>query len=166
MAASALSVAIAAPSVFKSFETRVCEMEYSCRFSCVQVLASRLLLFGLADVLWITLAVAAVPTLAGIDALRVLLYACTPFFCSCAACFYAARRLPGNSLVASVAPAMSVLAALWLLSTAFPLWYEGASLAVWVAALMASMALAALEASRLMRCVSGGLSPRLSKAAL
>ena len=89
MAASALSVAIAAPSVFKSFETRVCEMEYSCRFSCVQVLASRLLLFGLADVLWITLAVAAVPTLAGIDALRVLLYACTPFFCSCAACFYA-----------------------------------------------------------------------------
>ena len=66
MAASALSVAIAAPSVFKSFETRVCEMEYSCRFSCVQVLASRLLLFGLADVLWITLSVAAVPTLAGI----------------------------------------------------------------------------------------------------
>lgn len=63
------------------------------RFSCVQVLASRLLLFGLADVLWITLAVAAVPTLAGIDALRVLLYACTPFFCSCATCFYAARRL-------------------------------------------------------------------------
>ena len=124
------------------------------------------MLFGLADVLWITLVVAAVPTLAGIDALRALLYACTPFFCSCAACFYAARRLPGNSLVASVAPAMSVLAALWLLSTAFPLWYEGASLAVWVAALMASMALAALEASRLMRCVSGGLSPRLSKAAL
>ena len=157
---------IAAPSVFKSFETRVCEMEYSCRFSCVQVLASRLLLFGLADVLWITLAVATVPTLAGIDALRVLLYACTPFFCSCATCFYAARRLPGNSLVASVAPAMSVLAALWLLSATFPLWYEGASLAVWVAALMASMALAALEASRLMRCVSGGLSPHLSKAAL
>ena len=124
------------------------------------------MLFGLADVLWITLAVAAVPALAGIDALRVLLYACTPFFCSCAACFYAARRLPGSSLVVSVAPAMSVLAALWLLSAAFPLWYEGASLAVWVAALMASMALAALEASRLMCCVSGGLSPRPSKAAL
>lgn len=165
MGASVLSVAIGAPSVFKSFETGVSELEYSCRFNCVQVLASRLVLFGLADVLWITLAVAVVPGLSGVDAMRVFLYASTPFFCACAISFFVARRTRGSSGAVGIVPAVVVVVALWLANAAFPAWYANLSLATWTVAFIASTALAAFEMRRLVRDVSAGLAPRAGQGA-
>ena len=83
-----LTVAIAIPSVFKSFESRTSELELACKFNCAQVLAARLIIFGLADVLWFSIIIAVMPSFAGSDPFSVFLYASTPFFLFCALCFY------------------------------------------------------------------------------
>ena len=57
-----LTVVIAIPSAFKSFESKTAELELACRFNSAQVLASRLIIFGLADVLWFSIIIAAMPS--------------------------------------------------------------------------------------------------------
>ena len=62
-----LTVVIAIPSAFKSFESKTAELELACRFNSAQVLASRLIIFGLADVLWFSIIIAAMPSFATSD---------------------------------------------------------------------------------------------------
>lgn len=164
MSAAVLSVAIGIPSVFKSFESHVSELEYSCRFNCMQVLASRLVLFGLADVLWITIAVATLPSLAGVDAMRIFLYASTPFFGFCAFCFYIARITRGKSSAACFASAIVIILALWGSNALFSHWYANMSMLTWTIALILAIALAAYEVRRLIAQVAIGLVPRAPSA--
>lgn len=166
MAAAILSVAIAIPTACKSFECKVSELEYSCMHNCMQVLASRLILFGLADVFWVTASVIAIPTLTGIDAMRIFLYAATPFFCFCAVCLYAARVTRGNSTVACLTSAVIAVLALWGVSMVFPHWYTELSLLMWAIALVIAVALAVYEGRRLMAQVTSGLVAKTANYAL
>lgn len=162
MTAAVLSVAIAMPSVFKSFESNVAELEASCHHNSAQVLVSRLILFGLGDVLWMTLAVWLVPAMAGGDPFRVFLYAATPFFAFCALGFYLSRITGGRCVKACFAAAACVIAVMWGSNELFPLWYSGASMVVWSVALLAALALAAYEAHKLLAHVTIDSASRLA----
>ncbi len=154
MAAAVLSVALAVPSVFRSFEDNVAELEASCRYDSAQVLISRFVLFGLADVLWMSLAAWIVPTLTDGDPFRVFLYAATPFFAFCAICFYLSRLTRGHCAKACTVAACCVMAALWVAKSMLPHWYSEASMLVWSSALMVSLVLAVYEARRLIAQVA------------
>lgn len=149
MTSAILSVALAIPSVFKSFENDVSELEASCRHDSAQVLVCRLALFGFADVLWMSATVLIVPTLAGSDPFRVFLYAATPFFAFCAICFYLSRRTHGRCVKACATAVSCVVIVLWVANSVLPHWYFQVSMIVWVIALMVSLALAIYEARRL-----------------
>ncbi len=157
MSAAVLSVAIAVPPVFKSFDFHVDELEYACRHNCMQVLCSRLLLFGLADVLWLSAVVALAPSFAGSDPFRIFLYACTPYFASCAAVFHVARLRRRGVALACVVAALAIVAAIWGAGIAFPRWYADVSVLAWTAALACAVALAAYEARRLVVQVASGM---------
>lgn len=160
MAAAVLSVAFAVPSVFKSFEHDVAELEASCRHDSTQVLASRLVLFGLADVLWMSAAVWLVPALAGEEPFRIFLYAATPFFAFCAICFHLSRMTRGRCAKACAVAAACAIAALWGSGAVAPHWYAEASMAVWTLALVAALVLAIHEARRLvLQVTQDGASP-------
>lgn len=61
---AALTVLVGMPDVLRSRESNVMELEYACRFDSCQVLAARLIVLGLSDVVVLTFAVLAVPALA------------------------------------------------------------------------------------------------------
>ena len=162
MTAAVLSVAIAIPSVFKSFEDNVAEIEASCHHDSAQVLVSRLILFGLGDVLWMTLAVWLVPSIAGGDPFRIFLYAATPFFAFCALSFHLSRITGGRCVKACAIAAVCVIAVIWGSNELFPLWYSNASLVVWSIALLAAVMLAGYEAHRLMAHLASDGTSRLT----
>lgn len=165
MATAVVSVAIATPSMFKSFETNVAELEASCPRNSEQVLVSRLVLFGIADVLWMSLAVCLVPAIAGGDPFRIFLYAATPFFAFCALSFYVSRVTNGRGSRACIAAAACVVAAIWWSGEVFPHWYSDASVVVWSVALIAALALAAYEMHKLIAQVASNSVPRLAHSA-
>ena len=144
-----LTVAIAIPSVFKSFESRTSELELACRFNCAQVLAARLIIFGLADVLWFSIIIAVMPSFAGSDPFSVFLYASTPFFLFCALCFYLARVANKHVTRATIAAVAILIIVLWQSIGLFPYWYSSLSWVTWVGALIFAIALAAFELRRL-----------------
>ena len=154
MTAAVLSVAIAIPSVFKSSESNVAELEASCHHKSAQVLVSRFILFGLGDVLWMTLVVWLVPAIAGGDPFKVFLYAATPFFAFCSLSFYLSRITNGRCVKACFAATACVIATIWGSNELFPLWYANASLVVWSLALLAALMLAAYEAHKLVSHVA------------
>lgn len=156
MTAAVLSVAMAVPSVFKSFESDVAELEAACLHDSAQVLVCRLVLFGLADVLWMSIAAWLVPALAGGDPLRMFVYAATPFFAFCALCLHLSRRTRGRCTQACAAAAACVAASLWAANSVFPHWYGQASMVVWSLALAVSLGLAVCEARRLVSQVGAG----------
>ncbi|NHM15214.1 hypothetical protein GMI69_00795 [Eggerthellaceae bacterium zg-887] len=166
MITAVLSVAIAMPPVLKSFENNVAELEASCCHNSAQVLVSRLVLFGLADVLWMSVAVCLVPTIVGGDPFNVFLYAATPFFAFCAICFYLARVTHGRGVKACMAAAICAVAAIWASGTLIPHWYADVSLAVWLLALLAALALSAVEAKRLVSQVTQGSTPHMAHPAV
>lgn len=144
-----LTVAIAIPSVFKSFESRTSELELACKFNCAQVLAARLIIFGLADVLWLSIIIAVMPSFAGSDPFSVFLYASTPFFLFCALCFYLARVANKHVTRATIAVVAISIIVLWQSIGLFPYWYSSLSWTTWVGALIFAIALAAFELRRL-----------------
>lgn len=154
MTAAVLSVALAVPSVFESFENNVLELEASCRHNSAQVLICRLILFGLADVLWISIASGIIPTLIDSDPFSVFLYAATPFFASCALCFYLSRKARSHCVKACAVSACCVVTVLWAAHTVFPHWYAETSITVWFVALTIAVALAIYEAHRLISQIS------------
>lgn len=158
-----LTVAIAIPSVFKSFESRTSELELACRFNCAQVLAARLIIFGLADVLWFSIIIAVMPSFMGSDPFSVFLYASTPFFLFCALCFYLARVANKHVTRATLAAVVILIIVLWQSIGVFPYWYSSLSWVTWVAALIFAIALAAFELCRLIGDASFVVVARFSK---
>ncbi len=140
--------------MFRSFEANVAELEASCPHDSTRVLAARLVLFGLADVLWMSMAACLIPTIAGGEPFRVFLYAATPFFAFCAICFRLSRAMHGRCAKACAVAAACVIAAIWGVSAIIPRWYAEASMAVWTLALIAAVAIAVGEARRLLALVA------------
>lgn len=159
MTFAVLTVAIAVPSVFRSLESKTSELELSCRFNCAQVLASRLIIFGLADVLWFSLIIAVMPSFAKSDPFSIFLYATTPFFLFCSLCFYLARVMNEHVVKATIAAAVIILIVLWQLIGLLPYWYSELSWATWIGALAFAVALAAFELHRLIGDMSFVVGP-------
>ena len=157
-----LTVAIAIPSAFKSFESKTTELELACRFNSTQVLASRLIIFGLADVLWFSIVIAVMPSFAGSDPFSAFLYASTPFFLFCALCFYLARVANKHVTRATIAAVAISIIVLWQSIGMFPYWYSSLSWATWVGALIFAIALAAFELRRLIGDASFTIAPSCS----
>lgn len=162
MTCAVLSVAMAIPSVFKSFESNVAEIEASCHHDSTQVLSSRLILFGLGDVLWMTFAALLLPSIAGGDPFRIFLYAATPFFAFCALSFYLSRITNGRCAKVCAVAAICVIAIIWGSGELFPLWYSNASMVVWSIALLAAVILAAYEMHKLVNHLASGSTSRLA----
>lgn len=158
MISAVLSVAIAIPSVFKSFECNVAELEASCRQNATQVVLSRLILFGLADILWLSVAIVLVPPLAGSDPFRVFLYATTPFFASCVLCFHISRITYGRCVKPCIVAVSCCVLTMWGVNEIFPCWYADLSTGVWTCALVAAVILAVYEARRLLEQVTSGIA--------
>ena len=116
---------------------------------CAQVLAARLIIFGLADVLWFSIIIAVMPSFAGSDPFSVFLYASTPFFLFCALCFYLARVANKHVTRATIAAVAISIIVLWQSIGLFPYWYISLSWTTWVGALIFAIALAAFELRRL-----------------
>lgn len=154
-----LTVAIAIPSVFKSFESRTSELELACRFNCAQVLAARLIIFGLADVLWFSVVIAVMPSFAGSDPFSVFLYASTPFFLFCALCFYLARIANKHVTRVTIVAATISIVVLWQSIGMFPYWYSNLSWVTWMAALLFAIVLAVFELRRLIGDMSFVIVP-------
>lgn len=154
-----LTVAIAIPSAFKSFESKSTELELACRFNSAQVLASRLIIFGLTDVLWFSIVIAFMPSFAASDPFSIFLYASTPFFLFCALCFYLARIVSKYMTKATVAAAAVLVIVLWQSIGLFPHWYNELSWVTWMIALAFSIALAAFELRRLIGDMSFAIAP-------
>lgn len=152
-----LSILICIPEVLKSFDTGVAELEFANRFNCAQVLASRMALFGLADIMWLSYATIAVPALSGCDALQMILFACIPFFLSCGGCFWIVRIRPQNMVSSCTLLVVLLIAAACLAWAVNPHWYEFISSTVWVGLLVISIGFAVYEVMRTMRDVAAGL---------
>ena len=154
---AALTVLVGMPDVLRSRESNVMELEYACRFDSCQVLAARLIVLGLSDVVVLTFAVLAVPALAGTDPLLVFLHACAPFFLTAAGSLRIATRaregvtarcLVFGTLVATLA----VMA--W---QAAPRLYAASAAGLWAVLFALALVAAALETKAYLSSVAAGL---------
>lgn len=152
-----LSVLICMPEVFKSFEENVAELEFASKFNCVQVLTARMALFGMSDIVWLSVAIFVVPTLSGCDAFQIMLFSCIPFFLSCGGCFWIVRVRPQNMVASCTLLIVLLIAANCLAWVFSPYWHGLISSAVWAGLLILSIAFAAYEISRVLRDASTGL---------
>lgn len=152
------TVALDVPELFRSYETGIAELEYSCRFNFTQVLSVRMMLLGIADVVWLSIAIALVPALTGCDPLSVFFYACVPFFVACGGCFMIARKYPMNASVACLLFSVAIFVIAWATQQLIPGFYAGLSYAAWSVILAIALGFAIYEITRAFREVAQGLN--------
>ena len=167
-ALSAATVLVGVPTLHASKLNGVAELEYSCQNNAASVMVARLIVLGCSSALTVALMVGAVASSLDIGALSVALYACPPFFCSCAGSLAVLRRAaPSSAAVLCWAWAAACCAVLMALASMWPDMYDGASLASWIAAATAALAWLVREIAMTFRVVSAGLdafSPHMAKA--
>ena len=164
---SAAAVLVGVPTLHASKLNGVAELEYSCQNNAASVMVARLIVLGCSSALTVALMVGAVASSLDIGALSVALYACPPFFCSCAGSLAVLRRAaPSSAAVLCWAWAAACCAVLMALASMWPDMYDGASLASWIAAATAALAWLVREIAMTFRVVSAGLdafSPHMAK---
>lgn len=159
-----LTVLVGMPDVLRSREDGVAELEYACRFDCRQVLAARLIVLGLSDVVVLTAAVLAVPVLAGSDPMLVFLHACAPYFATAAGCLWIAGRAQEGATARCLAFGSVVAVAAMAAWQMVPDAYAASSAGVWAALFALSLGAAAYEMRAYFDVVRSGLD-HLSPAA-
>lgn len=159
-----LTVLVGMPDVLRSREDGVAELEYACRFDCRQVLAARLIVLGLSDVVVLTAAVLAVPALAGSDPMLVFLHACAPYFATAAGCLWIAGRAQEGATARCLAFGSVVAVAAMAAWQIVPDAYAASSAGVWAALFAFSLGAAVYETRACFDVVRSGLD-HLSPAA-
>lgn len=155
---SAASVLVCVPPLFSSSQHGVIELECACRYNAARVLAARLIVLGCSCALAVALMVAGTSVATGIGALSVTLWACPPYFCSCAGTLAILRRArTPHAVVSSIAWIAVICSALLAISIAFPGIYGPAALAIWGLAAAAALAWLVREALLALRSAAGGL---------
>lgn len=164
---SAMCVLIGVPTVHASKLNRVAELEYACPRNAASVLVARLIVLGCSSSLAVALMVGATAPAVEASAFDVALWACPPFFLSCAGSLMALRKAsPVTASMLCVAWTATCSVALLALAGAVPDLYAHASLASWAAAAAAALAWLAREVVMTLRAAHEGLdafSPHLAR---
>lgn len=164
---SAMCVLVGVPTMHASKLHRVAELEYACPRNAASVLVARLIVLGCSSALVVALMVGATAPAVDASAFEVALWACPPFFLSCAGSLMALRKAsPSTAPTLCVALAVACSVALLALAGAVPDLYAHASLASWASAAAVALAWLAREVAITMRAVREGLdafSPHLAR---
>jgi hypothetical protein len=164
---SAMCVLIGVPTVHASKLNRVAELEYACPRNAASVLVARLIVLGCSSALAVALMVGATAPAVEASAFDVALWACPPFFLSCAGSLMALRKAsPTTAPMLCVAMAVACSVALMALASTVPDLYAHASIASWASAAVAALAWLVREVVMTMLAANTGLdafSPHLAR---
>lgn len=164
---SAVCVLVGVPAVHASKLHRVVELEYACAHDTASVLVARLIVLGCSSALAVALMVGATAPAVEASAFDVALWACPPFFLSCAGSLMALRKAsPATAPMLCVALAVACSLALLALASTVPDLYAHASIASWASAAAAALAWLVREVVMTMRAANTGLdafSPHLAR---
>ena len=154
---SASSVLVGVPTVQASKRHGMAELEYSCRNNIASILLARLIILGCSSSL-VAAMVAVTARALELSAFTVALWACPPFFCTCAGSLAMLRKAPPSSASALCA-VWSVACSIVLVALAafLPGMYEDASLAIWGCAAVAALVWLAREVALTFRTALAGL---------
>lgn len=164
---SAMCVLVGVPTVHASKLHRVAELEYACPRNAASVLVARLIVLGCSSALVVALMVGATAPAVEASAFDVALWACPPFFLSCAGSLMALRKAtPDTAPMLCVALTVTCSAALLVLASTVPNLYAQASLASWGSAAAIALAWLVREVAMTLRAAREGLdafSPHLAR---
>lgn len=164
---SAMCVLVGVPTVQASKLHRVAELEYACAHNVASVMVARLIVLGCSSALAVAFMVGATAPAVEASAFAVTLWACPPFFLSCAGSLMALRKAPpATASMLCVALTVACSAALLALSSTVPDLYAHASLAFWASAAIAALAWLMREIAMTLRVAGTGLdafSPYLAR---
>jgi len=155
---SAMMVLVGVPTVHASKLHGMAELEYSCLHNAASVLAARLIVLGCSSALAVALMVGAVASSLEVSAFTVALWACPPFFGSCATALTVLRKAsPDTAVPLTVSWVMGCCMTLLAFAIVFPEMYGNTALSVWAVA--ASLALIWLmrEVTMTIRSAAAGL---------
>ncbi len=164
---SAMCVLVGVPTVHASKLHRVAELEYACAHNVAGVMVARLIVLGCSSALAVALMVGMTAPAVEASAFDVALWACPPFFISCASSLMALRKAsPATAPMLCVALTVACSVALLALANAVPNLYAHASLVSWASAATAALVWLAREVAMTVRAASAGLdafSPHLAR---
>lgn len=164
---SAATVLVGIPTINASKLHGVAELEYSCPNNAASVMVARLIVLGCSSALAVAFMVTAVAARLDLGVFVVALWATPPFFCSCAGCLLALRKVaPPTATALCVVWAVTCSTALMVLSAIFPEMYTEASLVVWAGAAAVALVWLAREVAMTLRSAWEGLdafSPYMAK---
>ncbi len=164
---SAASVLVGIPTVHASKLHGVAELEYSCPNNTTSVMVARLIVLGCSSALAVLFMVSVTATHLDLGVFTVALWATPPFFCSCAGCLLALRKVvPPTATALCVVWTVTCSTALMALSVLFPKMYAEASLTVWAGAAALALAWLVREIAMTLRSAWEGLdafSPYMAK---
>lgn len=164
---SAMCVLAGVPTVQASKLHRVAELEYACLYDATSVMVARLIALGCSSALSVALMVGTTAPAVEASSFEVALWACPPFFLSCAGSLMALRKAhPTTAATLCVAWTAACSVALLALASVLPDLYANTSLAAWALAATAAAAWLAREAVLTLQTASAGLdafSPRFAR---
>ncbi len=164
---SAACVLVGMPTMQASKLHRVAELEYACPHDTACVMIARLIVLGCSSALAVALMVGVTAPAVDASAFDVALWACLPFFLSCAGSLMALRRAhPDSATMLCVAWAAACSVALLALAFTLPNLYADTSLVAWALAAAAAFAWLVREVVMTLRAAAAGLdafSPQFAK---
>lgn len=164
---AAMTVLVGVPTVRANKLHGVAELEYACLHNAASVMVARLIVLGCSSALAVALMVCATAPAVDASAFEVAIWACPPFFLSCAGSLMALRRAhPAESAMLCVAWTAACSVALIALANLLPDLYARTSFAFWATAAALAFAWLAREVAMTLRAASAGLdafSPHLAR---
>ncbi|MBR1828354.1 MAG: hypothetical protein IJ781_02420 [Atopobiaceae bacterium] len=164
---SAMTVLVGVPTVHASKRYGVAELEYSCLHNTASVLMARLIVLGCSSALVVACMVGLAVSSLDLGVFEVSLWACLPFFCSCASALAVLRKAPPDAAaLLAVVVVAACCSALLLVDVAFSQLYDAASVAVWATAAALALAWLVREVTLTLRSAAAGLdafSPQMAK---
>lgn len=157
-ALSAMCVLVGMPTVQASKQYGVAELEYACAHNAASVMVARLIVLGCSSALAVALMVGAVASSLEVSAFTVALWACPPFFGSCATALTVLRKAsPVTAVPLTVSWVMGCCMALLAFAIVFPEMYGNTALVVWAIAAALALAWLMREVAMTIRSAAAGL---------
>lgn len=155
---SAATVLVGVPTVASSKRYGVAELEYACPHNAASVMVARLVVLGASSALAVALMVVAMASTLDMRVFDVALWACPPYFLSCAGVLVLLRKVsPSVAITMCAVWVAACTVVLHAVATVFPQAYTDASLAVWAGAAGLAFVWLVRELAMTFRAVAGGL---------